>query len=364
MRAMQRKWWPMARFFCCLLNGMRIARGDIVAGLRHARFLIPLIFWVFGAMALVGLGLSRIGYQFLPPVLALGFLYLGCLPSTVQSATSYSSLAGGNVALSVISAALLNILGVFISVPIFLSLGGSGDGAIGADAVVKILAILILPFAIGQLVQKRTQTFVNKYKKSIVWMDRAVIAIAVYVAFSGAVEQGIWSRVDPLGWITMLALTQLYLFIAHAGAWASGGALRLSRPDRIAFLFAGAQKSAAIGVPLATVLFSPEMAGFVVLPLLLITCRNWWWRRRWLTGCGIIPMATVPADRPPETDPDQHRTYQSGYRFRQMEPRRQQQDHTQDDDRPKGAMLKIAIFGQCPLLHQMDSDGTDEHRPD
>lgn len=30
-----------------------------------------------------------------------------------------------------------------------------------------------------------------------------------------------------------------------------------------------AQKSAAIGVPLATVLFSPEMAGFVVLPLLL-----------------------------------------------------------------------------------------------
>lgn len=258
-----------AIFLLFLLNGMRIARGDIVAGLRHARFLIPLIFWVFGAMALVGLGLSRIGYQFLPPVLALGFLYLGCLPSTVQSATSYSSLAGGNVALSVISAALLNILGVFISVPIFLSLGGSGDGAIGADAVVKILAILILPFAIGQLVQKRTQTFVNKYKKSIVWMDRAVIAIAVYVAFSGAVEQGIWSRVDPLGWITMLALTQLYLFIAHAGAWASGGALRLSRPDRIAFLFAGAQKSAAIGVPLATVLFSPEMAGFVVLPLLL-----------------------------------------------------------------------------------------------
>lgn len=258
-----------AIFLLFLLNGMRIARGDIAAGLRHARFLLPLMAWVFGAMALAGLGLSQIGQTFLPPMLALGFLYLGCLPSTVQSATSYSSLAGGNVALSVIAAALLNIMGVFVSVPIFLALGGSGDGAIGTDAILKILAILILPFAIGQLVQNKTQAFVLKNKKSIVWMDRTVIAIAVYVAFSGAVEQGIWSKVDPLGWVGVAALAQLYLFFAHAGAWYTGGTLHLARPDRIAFLFAGAQKSAAIGVPLATVLFSGEKAGFIVLPLLL-----------------------------------------------------------------------------------------------
>jgi sodium/bile acid cotransporter 7 len=34
-------------------------------------------------------------------------------------------------------------------------------------------------------------------------------------------------------------------------------------------LFAGAQKSIAMGAPLATVLFAPEAAGIVLLPILL-----------------------------------------------------------------------------------------------
>ena len=37
-------------------------------------------------------------------IVALGLLFLGALPSTVQSATAYSSLAGGNVAASVVAA--------------------------------------------------------------------------------------------------------------------------------------------------------------------------------------------------------------------------------------------------------------------
>ena len=43
----------------------------------------------------------------------------------------------------------------------------------------------------------------------------------------------------------------------------------MARADRIAFLFAGAQKSAAIGAPLAAILFPAEVAGFVIAPLLL-----------------------------------------------------------------------------------------------
>ena len=113
-----------AIFVLFLLNGMRIARGDIVAGVANWRFLLPLILWVFGAMAVIGLALSSLASAWLAPSVALGFLYLGVLPSTVQSATSYSSLAGGNVALSVVAAALLNILGVFVTVPVLLALGG------------------------------------------------------------------------------------------------------------------------------------------------------------------------------------------------------------------------------------------------
>ena len=258
-----------AIFILFLLNGMRIARRDITAGIANWRFLLPLVLWVFGAMALAGLALASLGSGVLAPSVALGFLFLGTLPSTVQSATSYSSLAGGNVALSVVGAALLNILGVFVSVPIFLALGGSGSGAVGMDVIGKIMLLLILPFAIGQAIQGFTGSFIARHKPKIVWVDRFAISAAIYVAFSGAVEQGIWSRVDALDWLLIGALVGSFLLFANLGAWAVGGALRLARPDRIAFLFAGAQKSAAVGAPLATILFPPSEAGFMVVALLL-----------------------------------------------------------------------------------------------
>ncbi|PZT92945.1 MAG: bile acid:sodium symporter [Citromicrobium sp.] len=259
----------VAIFVLFLLNGIRTARGDVAAGMRNWRFLLPLVLWVFGAMALIGLGASLLTQPFLPALLAAGLLYLGCLPSTVQSATSYSSLAGGNVALSVIAAALLNLLGVFVSAPIFLALGGSGEGAIGSDAVMKIVVMLIVPFALGQIVQGRMRGHVLRHRQGIVWLDRGIIAAAVYVAVSGAVEQGIGSRVAPAGWGVLALAIAAFLALAHAGSWLASGWAGLTWADRIAFLFAGSQKSAAIGVPLATILFPAEVAGFIVVPLLL-----------------------------------------------------------------------------------------------
>ena len=258
-----------AVFVLFLLNGMRIARGEIARGLRNWRFLVPLILWVFGAMALAGWALEKVGAGLLPPMIAVGFLYLGALPSTVQSATSYTSIAQGNVGMSVISAALLNILGVFVTVPVFLLMGGSGEGAIGWETAERIALILLLPFAIGQVIQGWTKPFIARHQPKIVWIDRFVIALAVYVAFSGAVEQNIWSRVHPLGWLVLAGLVVAFLLVANLGAWFLGGALHLPHKDRISFLFAGAQKSAAVGVPLATILFAPDVAGFIVVPLLL-----------------------------------------------------------------------------------------------
>ena len=42
----------------------------------------------------------------------------------------------------------------------------------------------------------------------------------------------------------------------------------LERGDRIAFLFAGGQKSIALGAPLASLLFPPAVAGLLLVPVL------------------------------------------------------------------------------------------------
>jgi sodium/bile acid cotransporter 7 len=258
-----------AIFLLFLLNGLRLPRAEVLRGIAHMRLLLPLVLWCFGAMALAGWALSRAGGELmLPPVVALGFLFLGALPSTVQSATAYSSLGGGNVAVSVVAAAFLNILGVFLSAPLFSLLAGSQAAAFDIDALERVALILLLPFAIGQVAQGLAGHLVREHRRLTTWMDRLSIAIAVYVAFSGAVEQGLWHQVGPLDWLSLILLVALFLAFGFGGAWLLGGAIGLRRDDRIAFLFAGAQKSIALGAPLASVLFPPAIAGLLLLPVL------------------------------------------------------------------------------------------------
>jgi sodium/bile acid cotransporter 7 len=258
-----------AVFLLFFLNGMRLSRADVARGMVSWRYLSVLTIWSFGVLALVGMGLAKGLDGFLPPLVALGFLYLGTLPSTVQSATAYTSMAGGNVAIAVVAAALLNILGVFVSVPIFSALGGGAEAELGTSGLIKIFLILILPFALGQMLQARGGQFVHEHPVLIRSMDRAAISIAVYVAFSGAVEQGIWALLDAASWAWLLAGLSGMLIIAYGGAWLVGGAMRLGRADRIAFLYGGAHKSVAMGAPLALVLFPPQTAGLVLVPLLI-----------------------------------------------------------------------------------------------
>jgi len=269
------EWRPAAQFISnaavfllFLLNGLRLPREEVRRGIGNFRLLVPLVLWCFGAMALAGWGLSLLAQPVLPAAVALGFLYLGTLPSTVQSATAYCSVARGNVAASVVSAALLNILGVFVTAPLFSALAGSHGVGIDTDGLIKVGLILLLPFIIGQLAQNKIGHLVKEHRELATWMDRTSIAIAVYVAFSGAVEQGIWNKLGLEAWGGLIGLVILFLVVGFGGSWLLGGAVKLKRGDRIALMFSGGQKSIAMGAPLASVLFPPDVAGIILLPVL------------------------------------------------------------------------------------------------
>ncbi len=258
-----------AVFLLFLFYGLRLSRAEVLAGLGNHRLLAPLTVWVFGAMSAAGWALWQGSEAWIPATMALGFLYLGVLPSTVQSATVYSSLAGGNVASSVVAAALINIIGVFVSAPLFSLMAGSQGVAFHGDTLVKVMTNLLLPFIMGQALQGLVRRWVAEHRHLIAVMDRGSIAIAVYVAFSGAVEQHIWSQVDAKVWAVLLVASAALLVFGYGGAWLLSGLLRLSHGDRISMLFAGAQKSIAMGAPLATVIFPPAQAGIIMLPLLV-----------------------------------------------------------------------------------------------
>src|SRR3546814_10097585 len=61
-----------AIFTLFLVNGIRVARGEILRALSSWRYFLPLVLWVFGGMAILGLGFSRLAAMHLPPLVALG----------------------------------------------------------------------------------------------------------------------------------------------------------------------------------------------------------------------------------------------------------------------------------------------------
>ncbi|MBJ7439672.1 MAG: bile acid:sodium symporter [Sphingopyxis sp.] len=254
--------------FLFFLNGVRLPRGEVLHGIRNWKLQGSAFLFCFGAMALFGLAAQLATAPFLPATLALGFLFLGILPSTVQSATAASSMAGGNVAASVVAAALLNLSGVALSPLLFAALAGSA-GEIHGEAVLRIVSTLLLPFIAGQLVQRWLRPWVLAHRGLATFMDRTAIAIAVYVAFSAAVVAGIWQLLDGREIGVVGAAVAVLLALSFGGAWLFGRLLKLARPDRITLLFASAQKSIAVGAPLAATLFPPSIAGMVLVPILV-----------------------------------------------------------------------------------------------
>lgn len=259
-----------AIFLLFFLHGLRLPRAEVVVAMRNWRLQGVMFAFVFAFMPLVAIGAASLEGGMLPHGLVVGLLFLGMLPSTVQSAISYSSLAGGNIAASVMASAVLNLAGILMT-PLLVAviIGAGGGAAISSDTVVKIVAILLLPFALGQLVQGWLGPWASRNKPLLTLLDRTAIALAVYVAFSSAVAGG---QMQALDWGVLGVLAAIIagmLAVAMLAAWVLGGILSLPRADQISLLFAGSHKSIATGAPLAAILFAGPQAGLVILPALL-----------------------------------------------------------------------------------------------
>jgi sodium/bile acid cotransporter 7 len=259
----------IAIFSLFFFHGLRLAHQAVWAGLKHWRLQLAVLVFGFGALPLLGLSVSALAPDLLSAELWLGVLFLCALPSTVQSAIAASSMAHGNVAASVIAAALSNLSGVILTPLIFAALAQVGGAGGDLSTIGRIAGLLLLPFALGQVARYWLAAWAERNRIWIGRLDRTTILITVYVAFSAAVVDGLWARLDGTEMLHLFAVVCVLLALAMGGAWALGGALGLAREDRITLLFSGAQKSLATGAPMARILFPAAQAGMIVIPLML-----------------------------------------------------------------------------------------------
>ncbi len=259
-----------AVFLIFLLHGIRLPRDEVIAGLSNWRLQGAIALFVFIGMGLTGLLLGKLFALWLPPVVALGLLYCGVVPSTVQSATTYAHLARGNVAASVVAAATINLAAIIVTPVLFALLAGRAGGVVlSGDLAVRIATILLLPFIIGQFLQRWLRPWALAHPAIIKLMDQGAIAIAVYVAFSAAIVGGQLVVLSGAEFALVGLSVAAMLAVGFGGAWALGGMMKLPLPDRTTMMFAGAHKSIAVGAPLATLLFPVASAGMIMLPLLI-----------------------------------------------------------------------------------------------
>lgn len=252
------------------MHGAKLSREAITAGMGHWRLHLVVFASTFVLFPLLGMGMTALVPTVLTPTLYLGFLYLCALPATVQSAIAYTSMAGGNVAAAICSASASSILGVFLS-PILVGLlmhtqGGETDTL---HAIGSIILQLMVPFVLGHLSRPLIAGWVERHRKLINVTDRSSILLVVYVAFSEAVVQGIWTQINGWSLLAVVACSIVLLAIVLVVNTLAARKLGFNTADEITIVFCGSKKSLANGIPMANVLFPAAAVGAMVLPLMI-----------------------------------------------------------------------------------------------
>jgi solute carrier family 10 (sodium/bile acid cotransporter), member 7 len=251
------------------LHGARLSREAVIGGLIHWRLHLVVLAATFVVFPLLCLGLAALPAWITPPALAGGIIFLGCLPSTIQSSISFTVIARGDVPAAVAAASASNLLGIFLTPLLVGVLLHAQGGGIEAGQVWAIVLQLLAPFLAGQLLRPWIGEWIKARSAVLSRIDRGSILLVVYTAFSGAVVEGVWSRVGAWDLARLLILCGLLLAAVLAlTAW-SARRIGFSKADEIAIVFCGSKKSLASGAPMAGVLFPAAAAGIALLPLMI-----------------------------------------------------------------------------------------------
>ena len=195
----------------------------------------------------------------LDPLLAVGMMLLAASPGGT-TASLFSHLAGGDVALNITLTAINSVLAV-VTIPVVLNasatyfLGSSTDIGLPVDKILQVIAIVLVPVGIGMFVRHRFGDFAERMERPVKIGSAVVLALVIVVALAGAWEIFL-DNVVAVGTVSVV-LGTLSLII---GYWVP----RLAGVDRSQSIASGMEvgiHNAALAITIAvTVLDSTELS--------------------------------------------------------------------------------------------------------
>ncbi|WP_166257956.1 bile acid:sodium symporter family protein [Marinobacter salicampi] len=251
-------------------HGAVLSRKQIVDGASHWRLHIIITAMTFVVFPILVLPVTLAPTQWMPADLALGFLYLGVLPSAVTSSIAFTAMARGNVPAAICSAAASNVFGMMLTPFLLLLLASTAGGGFNvAEALRDIVLQLLAPFFIGHALRPLLIRQIDRYRPLLSKYDQGVIVLIVYSAFSQSVASGLWQKLPLASVLLTIALCFLLLFVVILLSQVVARRIGLPLADEAAVVFCGSKKSLASGLPMAKVLFAGHPGfGMIVLPIM------------------------------------------------------------------------------------------------
>jgi len=134
----------------------------------------------------------------------------------------------------------------------------------------KLVLQVLVPVALGILLNPRWGKWADRYKVQLKYFDQTIILIIVYTAFCESFEKNMFAT---LSWLELIGLAVAMLalfFIAYGCIGFLCRLLHFNYEDRVTATFCGSKKSMVHGTVMSKVLFpGSTVTGILLLPLML-----------------------------------------------------------------------------------------------
>lgn len=261
-------YWAVALLF--FIYGAKLSTATILDGFKNWRLQLGVLLCTFALFPVLSMLMQPIFALGLPAAIGVGFLYIGCMPSTVQSSIAFTSVSNGNVAGAVCAASISNLIGVVVSPLLFTLLIPQGAAVeIDPSAIWSIGQQILLPFVVGQLFRPLLADWLNRNKTPTMVVDRGSILLIVYSAFSAGVVNGIWNNFPVPKLLLLIVYCGLLLAVVMGIVILAARMIGMVKADVLALLYCGSTKSLATGLPMAGILFAGQDISLIVLPLMV-----------------------------------------------------------------------------------------------
>ena len=208
------------------------------------------------------------------PNIAIGFIYLSLLPTTITSAVAFVISSSGNVPAAIFNTSLSNVLGVFITPVLTIK----ALGALGAATpplsplLIKISLMLLLPLIIGQLARPWLAELIKRHRANVKKLTTGIVFFILYTAFCDSFLKKTWNALQPTDMARVFGTTCLFLVLQTGSVWwiTQQRWIGMNQADRICAIFCGSQKTLAAGAPMAAFIFSTADGNDIALSLVLL----------------------------------------------------------------------------------------------